>query len=102
MPERCHDQESTLKASALSVKDAIAKMPDRRREVFLLRVFYNFSNAEVAERVGIKEGAVRVQFSRAIADCRAAMNSESKSSTKSVSLELPGHAPTAISNEIED
>mgnify|MGYP001765080448 CR=1 FL=1 len=59
--------------NAVDVADeALAKMPARRREVFLLVREEGFSYAEVAEQLDLSLGTVNTHMMRAWADIRAA------------------------------
>jgi RNA polymerase sigma-70 factor (ECF subfamily) len=55
------------------VTEAGARLPDRCREIFLLRVARGWSYAEIAREFGISEGTVRVQVARGLNRCRQYM-----------------------------
>jgi RNA polymerase sigma-70 factor (ECF subfamily) len=56
-----------------AVDSAIAALPDRRREVFILARFQGLSYREVAEVMGISTQTVANQLSAALADLRHAL-----------------------------
>lgn len=45
---------------------AIAKLPERQQKIVTMRYFEERSNAEIAEKLGMTQGNVRVQMSRAL------------------------------------
>lgn len=49
---------------------AIQRLPERRREVFVLRCVHGFSHREIAEMMGISEQTVANQLNRALATLR--------------------------------
>ena len=54
----------------LVVKQMLYSLPEHQREVILLRLVEELPFKEVASRLGIKVGAAKVRFYRAIAACR--------------------------------
>lgn len=48
---------------------AILALPDRCREVFILRRFENLSHRQIATRMGISENTVEVQLTKALRRC---------------------------------
>jgi RNA polymerase sigma-70 factor (ECF subfamily) len=54
----------------LVVKQVLYSLPEHQREVILLRLVEELPFREVASRLGIKVGAAKVRFYRAIAACR--------------------------------
>jgi RNA polymerase sigma-70 factor (ECF subfamily) len=52
---------------------ALAELPPRDREVLVMRHFEHLSAAEIAETLGIKEGAVKLRLLRALNRIRAIM-----------------------------
>jgi RNA polymerase sigma factor (sigma-70 family) len=54
----------------LVVKQVLYSIPEHQREVILLRLVEELPFKEVASRLGIKVGAAKVRFYRAIAACR--------------------------------
>lgn len=51
--------------------EAIATLPKRCREVFVLRRFHDLSHAEIAVRLGISENTVNAQLVTGMLRCRA-------------------------------
>lgn len=49
---------------------AIAQLPDRQRAVFILRYYEEKPHAEIAEMLGITEGAVKANYHQAIKKLR--------------------------------
>jgi RNA polymerase sigma-70 factor (ECF subfamily) len=54
-----------LPVRRLSLDAAMARLPDRAREVFVLHDVEGFAHAEVAEMLGVAEGTVRAHLHRA-------------------------------------
>ncbi|MCX5581680.1 RNA polymerase sigma factor [Kaistia terrae] len=52
------------------LQQAIAELPARQKEVFLLHKFDGFSHSEIAERLGITRSAVEKLVMKALAHCR--------------------------------
>lgn len=55
------------------LEQAIAALPDRRREVFVLRCVHDLSYREIAEVMGIAQQTVANQLSRALATLRQSL-----------------------------
>jgi RNA polymerase sigma factor (sigma-70 family) len=53
------------------VLDALAALPTRQREVIALRYYLELSEREIANTLGISQGAVKSHASRAAATLRA-------------------------------
>ncbi|HEY7813499.1 MAG TPA: sigma-70 family RNA polymerase sigma factor [Nakamurella sp.] len=51
----------------------MAELPDRQREVLVLRYYGGLSEAEIAEATGLSKGTVKSTASRAIAKLGRAM-----------------------------
>jgi RNA polymerase sigma-70 factor (ECF subfamily) len=62
-----------LPVRRLSLDAAIARLPERAREVFVLHDVEGFSSAEVAELLGVAEGTVRAHLHRARSLLREAL-----------------------------
>ncbi len=60
-PERSAEAGEQLKA----LKDAVARLPVKLREVFILREYGHLSYQETARTLGIKEGTVMSRLNRA-------------------------------------
>jgi RNA polymerase sigma-70 factor (sigma-E family) len=53
-----------------AVLDALARLPDRQREVLVLRHYLDLSEAEIADALGIARGSVKSHASRGAAALR--------------------------------
>lgn len=49
------------------LRDAIARLPERSRDIFVLRVFEDISCADIAQAMGISRRAVEKHYARALA-----------------------------------
>jgi RNA polymerase sigma factor (sigma-70 family) len=58
------------------VGDAIALLPNKRREVFTLAYLHGLSYKEVAHALGISPATVKNQVAAALADLRAALDAQ--------------------------
>ena len=54
----------------ISQTQILLELPDVKREVILLRLVEGLTFKEIAERIGVQEGAAKVRFYRAIAFCK--------------------------------
>jgi RNA polymerase sigma-70 factor (sigma-E family) len=80
------DERATASASAeaeaIRAEDrrqvlmALAALPDRRREVLVLRYYLGLSEAEIASTLGISQGTVKSATSRGIAALARALGEE--------------------------
>jgi len=52
------------------LRDAIAELPPRCRQVFLLHKFMDLSHAEIADRLGISKNMVEKHVMKAMTHCR--------------------------------
>ena len=59
------------------MNDLLQVLPDKQREIVLLRVVVGLSAEETAEAVGSTPGAVRVAQHRALARLRKTLSAES-------------------------
>ncbi|HET7682843.1 MAG TPA: SigE family RNA polymerase sigma factor [Marmoricola sp.] len=57
-----------------AVLDALAQLPVRQREVLVLRHYFDLSEREIAETLGIAQGSVKSHASRAAAALRARLD----------------------------
>jgi RNA polymerase sigma-70 factor (ECF subfamily) len=67
---RRHEQRDRVRA-------ALARLPDRDREVLVLRCLEDLSTAEAAAVLGVSEGAARVRLLRAMQRLRDLLAGES-------------------------
>jgi len=69
MPDR---QVSSLD-SARQVRQLVAKLPERQKEVVMLRIFEDLSVRETAQAMGCREGTVKAQLHKASNALRVSM-----------------------------
>ncbi|KQY63964.1 MULTISPECIES: SigE family RNA polymerase sigma factor [unclassified Nocardioides] len=67
LPEKASDDHST----PLDVGHALGLLPDRQRAIIALRFLDDLSVADVAQALGVAEGTVKSQTSRALETLRA-------------------------------
>jgi len=67
------EQGTPLPVRRLSIDAAVARLPDRAREVFVLHDVEGFTHGEVSEMLGIAEGTVRAHLHRARSLLREAL-----------------------------
>ena len=72
MPPNPQDQVDQKQVMA-AIEDALAKLPARQREAFLLRYWEEFDVAETAAAMGCSEGSVKTHCSRAVAALSATL-----------------------------
>ena len=68
MSDQPDPAESVAERSA--VMAALAQLPDRQREVLVLRYYGDLSEAAIADALGISRGAVKTHASRGMAALR--------------------------------
>ena len=61
-----------------SVLDALSTLPTRQREVLVLRYYLDYSEREIANALGISQGAVKSHASRGAASLRQTLSEEQK------------------------
>jgi RNA polymerase sigma-70 factor (ECF subfamily) len=59
-----HEQVDTGERLA-KLKEAVRRLPNKQKEVFILREYGHFSYAELAETLGLKQGTVMSRLNRA-------------------------------------
>ena len=74
---RSAESLAIMSAEHRAVVAALAELPDRQREVLVLRYYGGLSEAEIAEATGLSKGTVKSTASRAIAKLGRAMAEES-------------------------
>jgi RNA polymerase sigma-70 factor (ECF subfamily) len=56
-----------------AINDAISQLPPRQREVFILHYFEQMTHREIAETLGVTEGAVKANFFHAVQKLKGAL-----------------------------
>lgn len=64
------DDEVEAKQRVRLLHDAIAELPPKCRQVFLLHKFMDYSHSEIAGRLGISKNMVEKHVMKAMAHCR--------------------------------
>jgi len=67
---RCQTPEPTEPPADLELLEALRGLPDRQRQILLLRYCQGLEHGEVAEVLDLPESTVKVYASRALADLR--------------------------------
>ena len=75
MPSAEHGAMALLERSAVIA--ALRELPDRQREVLVLRYYADLSEAQIAAAMKITPGAVKSHTSRGMAALRAALERDS-------------------------
>jgi len=70
---RAPDEELQSREAMRSLEDAVAVLPGRQREAFMLRTFEGLDVAGTAAAMGCSEGSVKTHYSRAIHSLRATL-----------------------------
>jgi RNA polymerase sigma-70 factor (sigma-E family) len=74
MPDEPSAEHGALAAvERIEVMRALRQLPRRQRETLILRYYADLSEAQIAETLGISQGAVKSHASRGIAALRATM-----------------------------
>ena len=73
--ERAEERDS---AAITDVRDALARLPMRKRACVILRHYYGLSEKETAATLGIAVGTVKSQTSRGVAEVAALLGVESE------------------------
>ncbi|MBQ1768560.1 MAG: sigma-70 family RNA polymerase sigma factor, partial [Oscillospiraceae bacterium] len=60
-PEESLEREETRRA----VREAVARLPEDKREIIVMREFSGMSYSDIADALGIEEGTVKSRISRA-------------------------------------
>jgi RNA polymerase sigma-70 factor (sigma-E family) len=77
LPDGAPADESVLRTERRStVRDALAELPARQREVLVLRYYLDLSEADIATTLGISRGAVKSHASRGAAALRTRLSLE--------------------------
>lgn len=66
MPGSAGTEEALLSRAGIeAIKAAICSLPEREKEIMLMKYFRELTDAEIAEETGLREVSVRVHLSRA-------------------------------------
>ena len=68
------DQAALAVARRRTVLDALGRLPRRQREVLALRYYLDLSESEIADALGISNGAVKTHASRGAVALRATLS----------------------------
>lgn len=68
------DRQVTALDSARRVRELVGKLPERQREVVMLRIFEDLSVKETASAMGCREGTVKALLHKATNGLRVSMN----------------------------
>lgn len=68
------DRQVTALDSARRVRELVGKLPERQREVVMLRIFEDLSVKETASAMGCREGTVKALLHKATNGLRICMN----------------------------
>ena len=79
LPDGRDGSEETLRRRQLRsrVRQAVARLPPRQREVVVLKDLSEMTYREVAETMELSEGAVKAHFHQAVSNLRKIMQTES-------------------------
>jgi RNA polymerase sigma-70 factor (ECF subfamily) len=69
--ERAPDEAASRAADAARLRRALARLPERARQAFLLHRIHDLTHAEVAARLGVSPKTVERDIARAFRHCRA-------------------------------
>ena len=67
------EQQIRRRQARAKVRRAVAKLPRRQQEVVVLKVFSDRTHKEVAEIMGLSEGAVKAHLHQAVSNLRREM-----------------------------
>ena len=67
------DEDALVSERRTAVLDALRGLPERQREVLVLRYYLDLSEADIAQTLGISRGAVKSHASRGVAALRSLM-----------------------------
>lgn len=70
---RTPDQELETDEAMRQLEVAVAALPDRQREAFMMRTFEGLSVRDTATAMGVTEGSVKTHYSRAVHALRDAL-----------------------------
>ncbi|HEX2902272.1 MAG TPA: SigE family RNA polymerase sigma factor [Jatrophihabitans sp.] len=76
VPERSDPGDGDRLLDRDQLRRMLATLPERQRAALVLRFFYDYPDARIAEAMGCRVGTVRSLISRALASLRATRSSE--------------------------
>lgn len=74
--DEAHPATSGDSLAALALRDALVRLPEPLRDVFVLKVSEGYSHAEIAELLGIRSGTSEVRLFRAVRRLRDLLSEE--------------------------
>jgi RNA polymerase sigma-70 factor (sigma-E family) len=75
------EDAASERASRSSMLDALADLPNRQREVLVLRYYLDLSERQIAETLGIAPGSVKAHAHRGLQVLRSRMSADSDQET---------------------
>jgi RNA polymerase sigma-70 factor (ECF subfamily) len=75
-PEASREAPGVRPFERLALRDRVARLPDRLREVVLLRFFEDLSEAEMADALGVPRGTVKSRLHGAIRELKRGWGGE--------------------------
>jgi RNA polymerase sigma-70 factor (ECF subfamily) len=98
-PDREEPERATLEGEARDeMQELLSVLPLKYRTPVLLRYWYDMSNAEIAETLGLTEGAVKTRLFRA----REMLEQELRAGRAGASLRPVPPEPIGSANELSD
>jgi len=94
--EEAGAREEEQWADRLTVRDAVACLSARQREIVILRFWNALSTGEIADRLSIPAGTVRSDLTRAYAILRMLLQESSPSSDANGRVEIPAGGSLGI------
>ena len=70
-PDELAEDSDNARINLYDLQKALAQLPERQREIFILRYLEGFSTRETAEIAGCGEGTVKTHLARAAAKVEA-------------------------------
>lgn len=94
MPELAQPAHTDAVDDRDLVRQALLRLPERQREILVLRYFEDLSEVQIAARVGCAPGTVKSSAARALKSLRAALCENGTGSGREIDLRAEG--PSAM------